>query len=155
MFARLFLLLLIVPIVEFYLIIRIGSRIGFGVTLGIVVLTALLGATLTRAQGMRAWIRFQQASSEGRMPHREVLDGIMILLAGVVLLTPGFLTDAVGFLLLVPPVRAALRDRVGKALKGRVRVMGMPVGDKDPRQVGPEPKERMVEGKVIELNQDE
>ena len=67
--------------------------------------------------------RFRQATTEGRLPHREVLDGLLILLAGAVLLTPGFLTDTVGFLLLTPPARAVIRTWLGKYLKGRVHLI--------------------------------
>lgn len=126
MFGKLLLLFILVPVAELYLFMTLGSKIGIGPTLGIIVLTAILGASLTKSQGARTFAKFQQATAEGRLPHREALDGILILLAGAVLLTPGFLTDAVGFLLLVPPVRAFIRGRLAHHLKGRIRLVTPP-----------------------------
>jgi UPF0716 protein FxsA len=123
MFGKLLLLFIAIPIAELYLFITIGGEIGLPATLLIIIATAFLGAWLTKLQGARAMARFQAALTEGRIPHEEVLDGVMILIAGVVLLTPGFLTDAVGFLLLVPPVRTQLRKRLAKALADRVQVI--------------------------------
>jgi len=126
MFPKLLLLFIIVPALELYLLISIGKQIGVPTTLCIIVLTAILGASLTRAQGQRTLLRFQQAMAAGRMPHAEIMDGLMIILAGAVLLTPGFLTDAVGFALLVPPVRAVARKMLARMLKGRIQVVGGP-----------------------------
>ena len=123
MFGKLLFLFIAIPVAELYLFMTIGKEIGLGKTLAIIVATAVLGAWLTRMQGARAMARFQVATAEGRLPHEEVLDGVMILIAGVVLLTPGFLTDAVGFALLVPPFRTFLRKRLAKALKGRVQIV--------------------------------
>ena len=123
MFGKLLFLFIAIPVAELYLFMTIGAQIGLGRTLAIIVVTAVLGAWLTRMQGARAMARFQMATAEGRLPHEEVLDGVMILIAGVVLLTPGFLTDAVGFALLVPPIRTFLRRRLAKALKGRVQIV--------------------------------
>ena len=123
MFGKLLFLFIAIPVIELYLFLTIGEEIGLWPTLLIIVATAVLGAALTRLQGARAMMRFQTAVAEGRIPHEEVLDGVMILIAGVVLLTPGFLTDACGFALLVPPIRGFLRKRLAKALKGRVHVV--------------------------------
>jgi len=123
MFGKLLILFIAIPVIELYLFMTLGKAIGVLETLGIIVVTAILGAWLTKKQGARAMARFQQATAEGRLPHEEVLDGVMILIAGVVLLTPGFLTDAIGFSLLIPPVRAVLRKRLGKSLKDRVQIV--------------------------------
>lgn len=123
MFGKLLILFIAVPIAELYLFMTIGKQIGLPQTLLIIALTAVLGAWLTKMQGARALARFQKATAEGRLPHEEVLDGVMILIAGVVLLTPGFLTDAVGFALLVPPVRSFLRKRLAEALKSRIHIV--------------------------------
>ena len=122
-FAKLLLLFIIVPLVELYLLIVIGSRLTWPVTLGIIIVTGFLGAALAKSQGARAIARFRQAGAEGRLPHREVLDGLLILIAGAVLLTPGFLTDVVGFLLLVPPVRAVVRNALATSLKSRIKIV--------------------------------
>ena len=123
MFGKLLFLFIAVPIAELALFMTIGAEIGLLQTLLIIAMTAVLGAWLTKMQGARALERFQKATSEGRLPHEEVLDGVMILIAGVVLLTPGFLTDAVGFALLVPPVRSYLRTRLAEALRTRVHIV--------------------------------
>ena len=124
MFARLLALFIAIPVVELFLFLQIGSRIGLMPTIAIVILTGILGASLTRSQGLKTLARYQQALAEGRMPHEEVIEGLMILAAGAVLLTPGFLTDAIGFLLLVPPIRAEVRKRLTGYLSGRIHVVG-------------------------------
>jgi UPF0716 protein FxsA len=129
MFARLLLLFIVVPLVELFLLIKVGTRIGLWPTLGIVVVTAFIGAALTRMQGAATMLKAQAALREGRMPHAEVLDGLMIVLAGAVLLTPGFLTDAFGFSLLIPPVRAAVRKKIAAAFRKRVRIISTVAGD--------------------------
>ncbi len=128
MFARLLILFIAVPVVELFLFLQIGTRIGIVPTLAIILLTGILGAWLTKLQGLRTLARYQQALSEGRLPHQEVVDGLMILGAGAVLLTPGFLTDAVGFLLLVPTIRSAVRNWLTQSLKGKIQVVGGGMG---------------------------
>lgn len=104
----LFLIFVAVPIVEIGLFIQVGGAIGLWPTLAIVILTALAGTTLMRAQGMSTLQRLQSSLSDGTNPADPMAQGAMILVAGVLLLTPGFFTDAVGFALLIPPVRVAL-----------------------------------------------
>lgn len=104
----LFLLFVAVPIVEIALFIQVGGVIGLWPTLAIVVLTAVAGSTLMRAQGAMTLNRLQAALAEGRNPSDPIAQGAMILVAGVLLLTPGFFTDAVGLALLLPPVRLLL-----------------------------------------------
>lgn len=147
-FFRLFLLFVLVPFVELVLLIKIGSKIGWLPTLAIILLTGFLGAWLTRVQGVKTIQRYQQAMAEGRMPHREVVDGLLILLAGAILLTPGFLTDVAGFLLLVPAFRTVIRDRFSESLKTRIHIAGTSEAEsmkaKGPSNV------RQVRGRVIE-----
>ncbi|MCB1367830.1 MAG: FxsA family protein [Rhodobacteraceae bacterium] len=104
----LFLLFVAVPIIEIALFIQVGGAIGLWPTLAIVILTALAGTTLMRAQGLSTLNRLQRSLAEGGNPADPMAQGAMILVAGVLLLTPGFFTDAVGFALLLPPVRAVL-----------------------------------------------
>lgn len=104
----LFLIFVAVPVLEIALFIQVGGAIGLWPTLAIVVLTAIVGTTLMRSQGLAALARLQQAMQTGGDPARPLIEGAMILVAGVLLLTPGFFTDTVGLLLLLPPVRAAL-----------------------------------------------
>src|SRR5690242_11481963 len=98
-------LFILVPIAELYVIIKVGSIIGVLPTLAILLADALLGAYLLRHQGRAAWRRFNQALAERRFPGKEAADGVMITFGAALLLTPGFLTDVAGFLLLLPPTR--------------------------------------------------
>lgn len=107
--AALLILFIVVPIVELWLIIKIGSLIGVLPTIGLLLADALLGSLLLRQQGRGAWRRFNQALAERRFPGREVADGVMIAVGGTLLLTPGFITDVFGLILLVPPSRAVVR----------------------------------------------
>jgi len=104
----LFLLFVVVPIVEIGLFIQVGGAIGLWPTVAIVVLTALAGTVLMRAQGIMTLNRLQNSLAEGTNPTDPMAQGAMILVAGVLLLTPGFFTDALGFALLLPPVRVAI-----------------------------------------------
>ncbi len=122
MLAKLFLLFLTVPIIEIVLFIEIGSRIGTVATLLIVVITAILGASLARREGLKTWWRIQNKLASGSMPDEELLDALMILVAGAVLLTPGFLTDTVGFLLLFPGTRQVIKQWARRKLGQRIQV---------------------------------
>ncbi len=113
---RLFLILLVVPIIEIALFIEIGGLIGTWPTIAIVVLTALLGTVMLRRQGMAALRGVQSRLADGENPGRLLADGAMILVAGALLLTPGFFTDAIGFALLVPAVRSWLWARLAPRL---------------------------------------
>lgn len=113
----LFVLFFVVPIAELYVIIRIGSEIGFLNTLVVIVAVAIVGSWLVRREGMRTWSRFNESLAAGRIPTREIVDGVLILAAGALLLTPGFLSDVVGILLLFPPTRAVIRSVVTKRLR--------------------------------------
>ncbi len=129
MLARLLLLFITVPLIEFYLLVQLGDRIGLAATVALVVTTGILGASLARQQGLATWKRFQQESAAGRPPGRTLLDGLLILIAGAVLLTPGLLTDLTGFALLVPPIRSRLARRLEGWLARRItRGAGVPPG---------------------------
>jgi UPF0716 protein FxsA len=108
MFPILALLFLIVPLVEIYVLIQVGGVIGALWTVILVVLTAVLGGGLMRFQGLTTFLRFRNRLDVGELPAEELVEGILLLLAGALLLTPGFVTDAVGFALLVPPLRRQL-----------------------------------------------
>lgn len=120
MFLRLLALFVLLPLVELALLIQVGRAIGLGLTLVLVMATGLLGATLARRQGLRAWLAIRTELQAGRMPGGALLDGLLILIGGIVLLTPGILTDLIGFALLIPGTRRALknalRDRFERAL---------------------------------------
>jgi UPF0716 protein FxsA len=116
MFLRLLLLFTLVPLVELYLLIEIGGAIGVAPTIAIVIVTGVIGAALARWQGLGVLRRLQDDLAAGRSPTDALIDGLLIFVAGAVLLTPGLITDALGFLLLVPAGRAAVRKLVSAAV---------------------------------------
>ena len=118
------LLFIVVPLIEISLLARIAAVFGVLSTLALCVGTGLAGAALARREGIRTLTRVQRSMAEGRMPENELVDGMLILLAGAVLLTPGVLTDCFGFLLLVPWGRAWIKQGAVRALRNRVHVGG-------------------------------
>jgi UPF0716 protein FxsA len=116
MFLRLLLLFTIVPLVELFLLIKIGGVIGVVPTIAIVVGTGVLGASLARWQGLAVLSRIQDEMAAGRLPTDALIDGLLVLVAAAMLLTPGLLTDTTGFLLLVPGTRATVRRLVAAAI---------------------------------------
>lgn len=108
MFQILLVAFLVIPIVEIYLLFQVGGVIGAGWTILIVIITAILGASLLRQQGISTLTRLQQSMALGQLPPTVLIEGLLLLISGAFLLTPGFFTDAVGFLLLIRTVRGAL-----------------------------------------------
>lgn len=121
MFGKLLLLFTVVPLIELYLLILIGQAIGAGPTVLLVVLTGAVGASLARAQGFSVWARINREMNLGRFPGNELIDAVLILASGVTLLTPGVVTDVLGFLLLFPLTRRPIRE----FLKRRFRHMNL------------------------------
>ena len=109
MLLKLFLAFTIIPIIEIYLLIEIGSIFGALVAVTLVILTGFLGAFLARVQGLQTFYQIQESLRQGRMPSGELLDALLIVIAGLVLLTPGFLTDSAGFILLIPATRKSIK----------------------------------------------
>ncbi len=105
MFGKLFLLFAVVPVAEIYVLVSVGSVIGVVPTIALVLLTALAGAHLARMQGLSVMLRIRENLAQGFMPAEELLDGLLIFMAGMVLLAPGFLTDIAGLLILLPATR--------------------------------------------------
>jgi UPF0716 protein FxsA len=118
------LLFLFVPLAELYVIYQVGDAIGVVWTLLLLAADSLLGTLLLRAQGRAVWRRFNESLAQGRMPHREVLDGVLVIFGGAFLITPGFLTDIVGVTLLAPPTRSVIRRFLVRRLGRRVTVGG-------------------------------
>ena len=119
MLAVLVLLFLAVPFVELFVIIQVGQAIGAGWTVGILVLVSVVGAWLVKREGLGVLGRARARMRAGEVPGSELTDGVFILFAGALLLTPGFLTDVVGILLLLPPVRTGLRRAATRAYRRR------------------------------------
>ncbi|MFG6200965.1 FxsA family protein [Nonomuraea sp. JJY05] len=105
----LFLAFLVVPVLEIWLLIQVGSVIGGPATVALLIADSLLGAWLVRREGRRAWRALQEAIGSGRMPERELADGGLVLVGGALLLTPGFFTDVFGFLCILPFTRPMMR----------------------------------------------
>jgi len=121
-FAVLLLLFIIVPLVELSLLLVLGSCTYWWVPLVLVILTGAVGAWLARLQGWHTYRRIQQELAQGRLPTDSLLDALMIFVAGALLLTPGMLTDAFGFSLLIPPCRRVYKGRIVRWLKSRFQV---------------------------------
>ena len=124
MFSRLFLIFTIVPIIELTLLIKVGSYIGAINTILVVILTAAIGAYMVKMEGLGVMYRIQKNMQEGIFPADELVNGMMILVAGALLLTPGFFTDVIGFLMVLPFTRNRIRIFAMKYIKSK-----MPPGD--------------------------
>jgi UPF0716 protein FxsA len=127
------LLFLIVPLAELYLIVKVSDTIGLGWTLLLLVADSLLGAWLLKSQGRAVWRRFNEILAQGRVPHREVIDGVLVIFGGAFLITPGFLSDIVGLTLLLPPTRAIVRRVLIRRMGWRVVAGGRTRTDHDGR----------------------
>jgi len=112
MFPLITVIFLVVPIIEIYLLIQVGQVIGAGWTIFLVVFTAVIGVWLLRIQGLSTLTRAQQKLQQNELPAQEMLEGMGLVVAGALLLTPGFFTDTVGFILLFPPTRVWLVSRI-------------------------------------------
>lgn len=111
-----FLLFVVLPFVELALLLQIGSEIGAGNTIALIIATGLLGGYLAKHEGLSVWIRFQNKLAQGGMPGDELLDGLIILVSGALLVTPGVITDVVGFLGLLPLTRHFFKSQIKKRL---------------------------------------
>jgi UPF0716 protein FxsA len=120
LFSRLFLLFVGVPLLELFILIQLGQLVGVWPTVGLVVLTGIAGATLARLEGLRTVWKLRGELSRGRLPGGALMDGFAILVGGALLLTPGILTDLVGFSFLLPPTRKLLLGRIRKGLEKRI-----------------------------------
>lgn len=130
MFARLALLFIVVPFAELALLMWIAARVGFWPTMALVVLTGFVGAALARAAGVQVIGRIRQEIAAGRMPVDHLLDGLLVLIGGVLLLTPGILSDLFGLALLLPASRSVMRSLVRRRMQRlvdarRVQVVGL------------------------------
>ena len=116
------LLFLAIPFAELYVILEVvGPAIGAPLTILLLAADSLIGALLFRSQGRSVWRRFNETMAAGRVPHRELIDGVLVIFGGAFLITPGFLTDIVGILLLLPPTRAVIRRLLVRRLAVQVR----------------------------------
>ena len=119
-FFRLLLLFAIVPLLELWLLVEMTKRTSLLWTISLVILTGMLGTILVRWQGLKAWQQIQQQLAEGKSPSTAIVSGVLVLVAGAFLLTPGIITDTAGFLLLIPPVRNLVARWLQKRMVTRV-----------------------------------
>lgn len=153
----LFLLFTVIPLVELALLLKLGSVLGPWATLGLVIGTGLAGAALARWQGWRAATRVRSELAGGKLPASAMIDGVLIFIAGVLLITPGVLTDALGLALLIPPARAGIRRGAAAWLKRRLRVdqrvrvdtRAWNDGAMDEPQVG-RPRDQIIDVEVVD-----
>lgn len=140
----LFVAFVVVPVVEIYVIVKVGGLLGVLPTVAILFAVSVLGAWLVRREGRRAWRALQEAVGYGQMPGRELADAALVLVGGALLLTPGFVTDAVGFCLVLPPTRPLVRRLLFVLAARRARVLAA----RSREQAG-RPEHRYEEGNVI------
>jgi UPF0716 protein FxsA len=145
-------LFIVVPLAELYVILKVGDAIGVPWTILLLAADSVLGSLLLRSQGRAVWRRFSEALAQGRMPHREVQDGVLVIFGGAFLITPGFITDVFGLLMLLPPTRPLIRRLVMRRLRRRMelrvtRTGPPPPGDFDVEGTAAEyePPERRLE----------
>ncbi|ANO33909.1 FxsA family protein [Vibrio breoganii] len=149
MFPILLLLFILVPIVEIGLFIQVGGFLGVWTTIFLVILTALIGASLVRSQGIATLLSVQSRLQQGEMPAQQIIEGVMLAVAGMLLLTPGFMTDALGMLVLLPKPRAIIAQQLMK----RVQVNSMHSGFQSHthfEQRGPFDSHQKDDGNVFE-----
>ncbi|WP_028864128.1 FxsA family protein [Psychromonas aquimarina] len=108
MFARLFLVFTSVSLLEIFVLVKVGGFLGAWPTVALVIVTALVGSALVRSQGLQLLQQLQERIARGEMPGQQLIEGIMLIITGVLLVTPGFVTDFCGLLLLQPSIRAAI-----------------------------------------------
>jgi UPF0716 protein FxsA len=156
----LILIFIVLPIAEIYVIIKVGEAIGVLPTIGLLILDGFLGAALLRHQGRAAWRRFNEALAAGKIPAREVFDGALVIVGGAFLLAPGFITDVIGVLLLIPPSRAMFRGILSKLAFWRTGFVvrtaqwGTRAHNRDRERPGPS-RSYDYEGSAREVNEPE
>tara|TARA_B110000014_G_C19877789_1_gene454328 strand:- start:129 stop:632 length:504 start_codon:yes stop_codon:yes gene_type:complete len=122
MLLKLLVLFIVLPLLDLWLLFTLADGVlSFGATVGLVLATGIIGASLAKQQGLAAWKTFNAELGRGALPADTMLDGVLILLAGTVLITPGLITDAVGLALLVPPVRRLVRKFLVQRLTSRIK----------------------------------
>jgi UPF0716 protein FxsA len=127
MLGRLLLLFLLTPAVELGILIQVDQFIGFGPTIALIVATGIAGSYLARREGLNTWRRLNERLNAGDLPGKELVDGVIILVAGALLVTPGVLTDVIGFLGLIPPTRALIRRVLLRRFRSKMEEGSMQV----------------------------
>ena len=154
MLLRLLLLFTLVPLVELVLLLILADNTSWQFTVALVLVTGVVGAALARHEGLRCLRRVQQKLAAGELPGDALLDGLMILLAGALLITPGVLTDLVGFALLLPAFRRVVKGRLARRLRARIRVSFSANGWPEPDDQ-PTVPDRIIDTRVIDAPPEE
>ncbi|MET0997914.1 MAG: FxsA family protein [Marmoricola sp.] len=144
---------IVVPLVEIYVIIQIGQVIGAWWTIALLIADSILGSWLVKREGARAWSALRVALEQGRMPTRELADGMLILVGGILMLTPGFVLDIVGILCILPVTRPLGRRLLTGVISRRligVGFPGTPTGPGTRQRPGPVPDNGVVQGEVVD-----
>ena len=129
MFIKLFFLFTVIPFIEIYILIKLGSSFGFFTALSVIIGTGLLGAHFVRQQGFKVWFAIRYELENGNFPAEHLLEGLLLFIAGVILITPGLLTDIAGLLLLIPFIRKQIRLLINRKFqemvkKGNIKITG-------------------------------
>jgi UPF0716 protein FxsA len=152
----LFIAFIVVPIIEIYVLIQVGQVIGAWWTVLLLIADSVVGAWLVKREGVRAWRALRTALDSGRMPGRELADGALILIGGTLMLTPGFVTDAFGVLLILPFTRPVFRRLLAAVVSKRLVVIGTGAAEAGPmppgnaRRPGPRSDGPVVQGEVVD-----
>jgi len=147
----LFVAFVVVPLVEIYFVIQVGKAIGAWWTIGLLILDSMIGAWLIKREGRRAWQALQAALNSYRPPAKELADGALILIGGTLLLTPGFVTDVVGFLLVLPFTRPIFRRVLSAYVASRLTAVAVSrTGPVRTSGHGPTAGDTVVRGEVVE-----
>ena len=151
---RLLILFTVVPLLELWLLMLIGDIIGFGLTIALILVTGVVGASLARWQGVLCLQTVQRQVQAGQLPTDSLLDGLGILVAAALLVTPGVLTDIVGFGLLIPPVRRVVRRLIGARIRAKIRTFPSPGAG--PPGSGPAERDRdhIIDVRIIDSHED-
>ena len=148
MLLRLLLLFTLVPLVELVLLIWVTQHTNLAFTIALVLVTGVIGAALARHEGLRCWRKAQEEMAAGRLPGDPLIDALLILIAGALLITPGILTDLVGFALLTPPVRRILRTWLKRSFQARIQIIP-PMHDWPPS--GPPERDEIIDTRIIDV----
>ena len=120
MFPKLLLIFIITPLLEMGILIELGKRFGTWYTIGIIVLTGLIGASLAKTQGLQVYKNLTESLHNGELPHNHLIEALLLLIGGALLITPGVLTDIVGFTLVLPWTRKLVRERLKSHFQKRI-----------------------------------
>ncbi|MGB5447091.1 MAG: FxsA family protein [Psychromonas sp.] len=150
MFAKLFLTMVSVSLLEIYVLIKVGGFLGAWPTVGLVILTALVGSALVRSQGLQLFQQLQQRLARGESPGQELVEGFMLLVTGVLLVTPGFVTDFLGLLILQPGIRSVVAKFILANVKLNSAIPGGFYQSSADSPFGDDLKRRKDDGNIIE-----